>query len=137
MPTTQVTCKDITGFNGYLSKIYKYCVELSPADNGDVGDKAKANTQHSDGKISVILKVFSYQHIERVLKLFGGDTFEESKTAELIQKMTTVHTRECNFYSAFGKLGVVPLAKCYYTQELNAETRASGILVLPIEHLIP
>jgi len=123
-----VTCKDITGINGYLSKIYKYSVELATA--GD-GGRTQGDSQHlQTANISVILKMFSYQTTEKSAKMFGENVFDESKTSEWIKKMTTVHTRECNFYSTFGKLNIIPLAECYYMQELDVVTRKSGILIL-------
>ena len=62
--------------------------------------------------------------------MFDDDVIGDSKKQKWIQDMADMHARECNFYSTFGKLGVIPLAECYYTQELCADTRASGIIIL-------
>jgi len=44
--------------------------------------------------------------------------------------MTLVHGRECAFYTAFGKLGLIPLPDIYYQQELDIDTRANGFIVM-------
>jgi len=121
MKIHSVTCKDITGTNGYCSKIYKYGVELAPG-SGDSKDEPT--------RISVILKLFSYQRIRKVMEIFTAGELSQAKLDETVVKMSNIHNRECQFYSTFGKLGLVPLAECYYTQELDSEAHSNGILLL-------
>jgi len=61
---SEVTCKDITGQNGFCSRIYKYRVQLTR------GGEPDEQTPH----VSVVLKLFSFDRITVSLKAFAGET---------------------------------------------------------------
>lgn len=108
--------------NGFTSHIHKCSIQLAARDS----------SQNPNVEVSVVLKMYSSHRVGMLTAAFAGNrTFTEAKLAAIVTRFSTIHNRECDFYSLLGyKYRPVPLPEVYYIQRLEPGTEATGLIMM-------
>ncbi|KAH7723805.1 Protein C04F6.7 [Aphelenchoides avenae] len=111
----EVLAHDISGGNGFLSKVYRTSVVFD--------DSAKA-------LYTFVMKVPTLEKAKVSLEGLPDDAMRKAQAEKMSEGMMKAHNGECEFYERFRDIQTIPLPEVWFTKQAEKDSTLPGVIMM-------